>query len=114
MVLKKAMHVIFRTCVAFLLPVCYTSIREMFKLYRRKNDDGGINMKNELGRSGLNCMLWSLIPLVLFFVFYKEGSGLFGFLPQGVFWFVQKALTVGFIIGVVTFLASFTVRDEEA
>ena len=60
-------------------------------------------LKDGMRRAGLRCMGTAAAVLVILFLLYNE-SALLAFLPVAVFMFIQKAVTVCFIIGVIVYL----------
>lgn len=67
-------------------------------------------LKRDLHNGGFKCMWRAFIPMMVLFVFHKDGAGVFGILTENAFWFLQKYFTVAFIIGGIGYLLSLTVK----
>lgn len=57
-------------------------------------------------KQGLKCMVTSVIVLLLMFWLYESDQTILFLIPEGLFWFVQKATTVCFVIGGIAYLVS--------
>ena len=65
------------------------------------------HIKELFYKQGLKCMVTSVIVLLLMFWLYESDQTILFLIPKGLFWFVQKATTVCFVIGAIAYLVSY-------
>ena len=63
-------------------------------------------------KDGMKCMLLSAGVLLLLFVIGAEAVQEITGIPENIYWFVQKMVTVCFGIGVAAYIISFLIKVD--
>ena len=64
-------------------------------------------------KTGMKCMVLSLMVLLIMFYSGKDKVGNIIGITENMFWAIQKATTGCFCIGAIGYLVSFTIKIEQ-